>query len=408
MTIFKDKDYLKIKEKLESTNIFKVLGLENYEIRHSNFLAWILDPYETHNLGSPFCKKLIQELFPEFSGEINDISIIRERHNIDILIECSNDILVIENKIKSKDHFKQLQKYREKIEDIKDYRQKKKHYSYLTLRGEEPTDTSEGKYWRIVSYEKLVKKLEELINDIQGTLDSKDFNFINNYIFSLQAYSLKNHEIHHLAKSLSNKYKEELLNLKISSETLHLNKNNDQRSIDFITENSSFYLGNGFFQKQNHLYHAFSEGLEKYGFVIETVGEKQTTYFSFKKIGLTEIPFRLGFRFYDKTKRLGFGGAITPLTKEQEENPENFLIRESLKAAREKFKDLPRFKEKPKNPEGRHIGIFGDYIPFNPTDFEKEPIDKRIEEFLTKNVLPSADKASEIVKTILEENKYEY
>ena len=37
-----------------------------------------------------------------------------------------------------------LQKYREKIEDIKDYRQKKKHYSYLTLHGEWPTDTSEG------------------------------------------------------------------------------------------------------------------------------------------------------------------------------------------------------------------------------------------------------------------------
>ena len=51
---------------------------------------------------------------------------------------------MIENKIKSKDHFKQLQKYREKIEDIKDYRQKKKHYSYLTLHGEWPTDTSEG------------------------------------------------------------------------------------------------------------------------------------------------------------------------------------------------------------------------------------------------------------------------
>ena len=408
MTIFRDKDYLKIKEKLESTNIFKVLGLENYEIRHSNFLAWILDPYETHNLGSSFCKKLIQELFPEFSGEINDISIIRERHNIDILIECSNDILVIENKIKSKDHFKQLQKYREKIEDIKDYRQKKKHYSYLTLHGEGPTDTSEGKYWRNVSYEKLVKKLTELINDIQGTLDSKAFNFINNYIFSLEAYSLKNHEINHLAKSLSKKYKEELFNLKTSSENFHLNKNNDERSIIFIAENSSFYLGNGFFQRQNHLYHAFSRGLEKHGFVISTVSEKQTTYLGFSKIYMEEIPFGFNFRFYNKKNILQFKGGISPLAKRQAENPENFLIRGSLVAAIEKFKNLRGFKSKRKNPEGRHIGLFGEHIPFNPVDYEKEPIDRNIETFLTNNVVPLANEASEIVKTILEENKYEY
>ena len=35
-------------------NIFKVLKLDNHEIRHSNFLAWLLNPKENHNLQGNF------------------------------------------------------------------------------------------------------------------------------------------------------------------------------------------------------------------------------------------------------------------------------------------------------------------------------------------------------------------
>ena len=53
-----------------------------------------------------------------------------EKFNIDILIECKNDVLVLENKIRSKDHSKQLQRYRQKIQTDKRYANKEKHYSY--------------------------------------------------------------------------------------------------------------------------------------------------------------------------------------------------------------------------------------------------------------------------------------
>ena len=51
--------------KIEQTNknkfnIFKVLKLDNYEIRHSNFLAWLLNPEETHNLGYEFIKEFFK------------------------------------------------------------------------------------------------------------------------------------------------------------------------------------------------------------------------------------------------------------------------------------------------------------------------------------------------------------
>ena len=39
-------------------NNFDVLSITGNEIRHSNFLAWLLDPNETHGLGEYFLKKV--------------------------------------------------------------------------------------------------------------------------------------------------------------------------------------------------------------------------------------------------------------------------------------------------------------------------------------------------------------
>ena len=44
-------------------NPFKVLQVDNYEIRHSNVLAWLMDPKQNHDLGSYFIKKLIAKVF---------------------------------------------------------------------------------------------------------------------------------------------------------------------------------------------------------------------------------------------------------------------------------------------------------------------------------------------------------
>lgn len=35
-------------------NIFDALGIVHAELRHSNFLAWLLDPGESHGLGGVF------------------------------------------------------------------------------------------------------------------------------------------------------------------------------------------------------------------------------------------------------------------------------------------------------------------------------------------------------------------
>ena len=43
-------------------NPFRVLKLEHYEIRHSNFLVWLLNPQESHGLRGVFLKKFLEKI----------------------------------------------------------------------------------------------------------------------------------------------------------------------------------------------------------------------------------------------------------------------------------------------------------------------------------------------------------
>ena len=57
-----DPDFDKIELELRTPNIFQILNISRAEIRHSNFLAWLLDPNETHGLGNLFLIKFLREL----------------------------------------------------------------------------------------------------------------------------------------------------------------------------------------------------------------------------------------------------------------------------------------------------------------------------------------------------------
>ncbi|HEY9655978.1 MAG TPA: PD-(D/E)XK nuclease family protein, partial [Crinalium sp.] len=70
-----DNHYL---EKLESLltqfNIFEAVGVTRQELRHSDFLAFLLNPSQTHQLGDRFLKRFLKRVLieAEFSG-VSDI-----------------------------------------------------------------------------------------------------------------------------------------------------------------------------------------------------------------------------------------------------------------------------------------------------------------------------------------------
>ena len=53
---------LQLETRIGRFNIFDALGVVNAELRHSNFLAWLLDPAESHGLGGLFLRAVLMDL----------------------------------------------------------------------------------------------------------------------------------------------------------------------------------------------------------------------------------------------------------------------------------------------------------------------------------------------------------
>ena len=91
-------------------NVFDVLRYSEYEIRHSNVLAWLLKPGETHGLGDKFLRRFLENLDPrpgslkaDFGTEpVKVESVKREFHFADVTVFLDDDertLLAIENKV---------------------------------------------------------------------------------------------------------------------------------------------------------------------------------------------------------------------------------------------------------------------------------------------------------------------
>jgi len=55
--LIKDPDLERLDIEMNTPNFFQILKVERREIRHSNFLAWLLDPNGSHGLSELFTKK---------------------------------------------------------------------------------------------------------------------------------------------------------------------------------------------------------------------------------------------------------------------------------------------------------------------------------------------------------------
>src|SRR3989304_120674 len=109
-----DDDLEKLEEIAQEFNIFEVLDVVRQDPRHSSFLAWLLDPNGSHNLGDYFLKRFLwrttatgrdRGLAPATPIDVDaldltDVTVRREWNNMDILIssESQQFVCAIENK----------------------------------------------------------------------------------------------------------------------------------------------------------------------------------------------------------------------------------------------------------------------------------------------------------------------
>ena len=198
-------DFKNIQSFSEKFNLFKVLKLEDYEIRHSNFLAWIMRPKESHGIGDKFINILLNKFLPHLQSYDNfsEIEVEREKDNIDLLIKDYEKkfIVLIENKIKAKLNVAQLKKYKNKIESSKEYNNFNKYYFFLTpyeLHDEQRHEINKISY-KIIEYNSICQILKSVIDFV---LEPKAYAFIQQYIEMLEMNHLQNSEYQESCKKI--------------------------------------------------------------------------------------------------------------------------------------------------------------------------------------------------------------
>lgn len=150
----------RLDEHLSAFNVFSAINVSGAEVRHSNFLAWLLAPDGSHGFGDRFLRAFLRVASTE-AGEANhsarkfgrmdawklDEAIIKPEfshgsrlNRIDLVITLPKEraLIVIENKLHSGQRKGQLAEYRDLIEGEGLFRGFKKLYVFLTLKGEPP------------------------------------------------------------------------------------------------------------------------------------------------------------------------------------------------------------------------------------------------------------------------------
>lgn len=200
-------------------NIFNILRLNHFEIRHSNMLAWLLNPNENHGLGDRLLKKVLLYAtngthLPIMKGlrpvdvelmNLSDAYVFREKENIDILIvsESNKLVLAIENKIFSKEHDNQLQKYLGILKS--EYDGYRLILLYLTPEGIESSDPDN---WVDMNYLFIKDQLEQMVKtcDLKG----KAKLYIEDYILTIRRHIVEDKEIKEICNKIYFKHKDAL------------------------------------------------------------------------------------------------------------------------------------------------------------------------------------------------------
>jgi hypothetical protein len=215
--VIENDDLLDLESRIGRFNIFDALGVARAEIRHSNFLAFLLDPSESHGQGQLFLKTVLMDLLRQASPErrplspieldgtdLRDVEVKREWKHTDLLITCQQPrfAVVIENKIGSKEGPDQLSRYKAAVE---------KHYPgalyvYLTLKADEPSEDA----WVPYGYEDIHRVLRRVRKAHRKAIGDEVLVFLDHYLNLIGTRFMNDTELDELCRKIYKKHRQAL------------------------------------------------------------------------------------------------------------------------------------------------------------------------------------------------------
>lgn len=215
-------EFIQLDRMLKRFNVFTATDMRRREVKHTKFLAHLLDPHEAHGLGIRFLENFVLNLINEKGRETIDFfnldlmnAEIRSEYSlegkgnkgktIDLLIsipslnhDSKNILIAIEAKVDSKESPDQLKGYRDLIENKFEH-EFVTHYFFLTAHGEEPSDEE----WVSVTFGNVVvPTLETLKQSYQDTISDYLLSIIEDYLEIMDGNSSLEDEANQLAEKI--------------------------------------------------------------------------------------------------------------------------------------------------------------------------------------------------------------
>ncbi|CAA6678382.1 MULTISPECIES: PD-(D/E)XK nuclease family protein [unclassified Lentimonas] len=242
-------ELIQLEALLGGFNLFQVLKFEHGEIRHSNVLAWLLDPTESHGLAGSFLQGWLMRILYESEHSLSlepidvdtwalvNVEVRREWKHIDLLLILTMQsgeewVVCIENKINSKQHSDQLQRYHAVVEAEFPHC-RRKVYIFLTKDQEVPKD---DRYIQ-ASYEQVHQCLKSAVNARTFSIGDEPKVLIDNYLRLIEEKFMNESDIARLAQQIYKKhkrafdiiYEQRPDNLKLASDSIreHIGRNAD-------------------------------------------------------------------------------------------------------------------------------------------------------------------------------------
>lgn len=211
-----NRDLEELESLLSEFNLFEAMGVSRQELRHSDFLAFLLAPNQSHRLGDSMLKRILHRVISSSSIQLSissidvdvwsllDVEVRREWLNIDILlISRANSLVVtIENKIDSREHSNQLQRYREIVVDH--FPGAKHVFILLSRYGVKASDKS----YASISYSDVADVLQDTLAVTGQTIDLSVRLGVEHYMKMLRRHIVNDSQIAELCRRIYHRHRQ--------------------------------------------------------------------------------------------------------------------------------------------------------------------------------------------------------
>lgn len=219
-SLLQDEDLERLETLAQEFNIFEVLRAEKQEVRHSNFLAWLLDASGNHGLADYFPKLFLwkttslarsQGIDSLSPIDIDALDLTRmlvktEWRGIDILLRAEDQkfVCAIENKVEAAEHGDQLARYTRACSA--EFPDCDHHFVFLSATGAKPSQPD----WVSIGYEHIVDLVERTLQAKGKSIGDEVASFLRHYVSMLRRHVVRESEIGELSQLIYSKHRQAL------------------------------------------------------------------------------------------------------------------------------------------------------------------------------------------------------